>query len=76
MLHMAEHKRIFNRQAAYFGSFGWSGGARRDFATLCEALRWNATEVWEFKGAPTPELLREGVAFGARFAQAVLAAAP
>jgi len=76
MLHMAEHKRIFNRQAAYFGSFGWSGGARRDFATLCEALRWNATEVWEFKGAPTPELLREGVAFGARFAQAVLAATP
>lgn len=72
MLHMAEHKRIFNRQAAYFGSYGWSGGARRDFNTLCEAMRWKATEVWEFKGAPTPELLRDGVAFGARFAESLL----
>lgn len=72
MLHMAEHKRIFERQAAYFGSYGWSGGARRDFNALCENLRWNPTEVWEFKGSPTPELLREGVAFGTRFAESLL----
>ncbi len=69
MLHMAEHKRIFGRKAAYFGSFGWSGGARRDFAKLTEALQWESTEVWEFHGGVTPENLRAGEEFGYRFAQ-------
>ncbi len=71
-LHAAEHKRIFGRKAAYFGSYGWSGGARRDFSSLAEALRWDVTETWEFQGGPLPELLRDGVEFGYRFAQAVL----
>ncbi|MBN1260951.1 MAG: FprA family A-type flavoprotein [Anaerolineae bacterium] len=73
MLHMAEHKRIQNRRAAYFGSYGWSGGARRDFTAIAEALKWTFDDVWEFKGAPSPQLLREGVSFGRRFAGAVLA---
>ncbi|MGC9399997.1 MAG: FprA family A-type flavoprotein [Anaerolineae bacterium] len=72
-LHLAEHKRIFHRRAAYFGSYGWSGGARRDFNALAEALRWEVEEemVWEFKGGTPPKLLREGEAYGYRFAQAL-----
>jgi len=70
-LHMAKHKRIFNKRAAYFGSYGWSGGARRDFNELTEALRWEVDEkmVWEFKGGAPPNLLREGEEFGYRFAE-------
>ncbi len=71
MLHAAEHKRIFNRKAAYFGSYGWSGGARRGFSQLAEALRWDVTETWEFLGGPTSALLQEGEAFGYKFAQAL-----
>lgn len=72
-LHMAEHKRIFNRRAAYFGSYGWSGGARRDFNELAKALRWDVDEemVWEFKGGAPPALLQEGEAFGYRFAESL-----
>ncbi|MGC9358641.1 MAG: FprA family A-type flavoprotein [Anaerolineae bacterium] len=72
-LHTIAHKRLFHRKAAYFGSYGWSGGARRDFNQLAEDLRWEVGEddVWEFKGGATPELLREGVAFGRRFAESL-----
>ncbi len=68
-LHALLHKRIFNRQAAYFGSCGWSGGARRDFAKMAEELRWEVPEdgLWEFKGGATPDLLRQGFEFGRAF---------
>lgn len=70
-LRAALHKRIFNRKAAYFGSYGWSGGARRGFKSLAEQLRWEISDVWEFKGGPTPELLRKGEEFGYRFAKSL-----
>ncbi len=72
-LHMAEHKRIFHKHAGYFGSFGWSGGARRDFNDLTETLRWDVDKemVWEFKGGAPPTLLKEGEEFGYRFAQSL-----
>jgi flavorubredoxin len=72
-LHMAEHKRIFNRHAAYFGSYGWSGGARRDFNELVDALRWETNDdmIWEFKGGAPPTLLQEGEEFGYRFAESL-----
>ena len=31
LLEMADHKRIRGRRTAYFGSYGWNGGARRHF---------------------------------------------
>jgi flavorubredoxin len=71
MLQAAEQKRIFNRKAAYFGSYGWSGGARRDFNRLAESLRWDVGKVWEFQGGPTPELLKEGETFGYEFAESL-----
>jgi len=71
MLHAAEHKRIFNRKAAYFGSYAWSGGARRDIKKLADAMQWDLAEVWEFMGGPTPELLQKGEEFGYQFAQAL-----
>jgi flavorubredoxin len=72
-LHLAEHKRIFGRRAGYFGSYGWSGGARRDFKELVESLRWETEDdfIWEFKGGTPPTLLQEGEAFGYRFARAL-----
>ncbi|HEY74788.1 MAG TPA: FprA family A-type flavoprotein, partial [Thermoflexia bacterium] len=32
VLDIATRKRIFNRKVAYFGSYGWGGGAKREFA--------------------------------------------
>jgi flavorubredoxin len=72
VLEVAGHKKIQNKLAARFGSYGWSGGAQRRFDQLAESLKWQVTESFEFVGQPTEEDLNEGKAFGARFAQAVL----
>ena len=68
VLDMAARKRIQNRKLAYFGSYGWSGGARREIAKLAETLKWDLTEQWEFPGGVTHATLKEGEALGYRFA--------
>lgn len=68
----ALHKKVMNRKAAYFGSFGWSGGAQRDLKEMLEPLKWEWLDAFEFSGAPTKDTLREGEAFGERFARALL----
>jgi anaerobic nitric oxide reductase flavorubredoxin len=66
------HKKIMGRKAAYFGSFGWSGGALRELKEIVEPLKWDWLDTFEFNGAPTRDSLREGEAFGERFARALL----
>jgi flavorubredoxin len=67
-LNMAVTKRIRNKTATHFGSYGWSGGAQREFETFVEKLNWEMTEPFEFHGGATDEDLRRGEAFGAEFA--------
>lgn len=71
LLDAARRKRIFNRKAAYFGSYGWGGGGRKEFERLAEELRWEMIETFEFPGGPTSEDLKDGQVFGARFAEAL-----
>jgi flavorubredoxin len=68
-LNMAAAKRIRNKTATHFGSYGWSGGAQREFERLADQLKWEMTEPFEFKGGPTDEELKRGEAFGAQFAR-------
>lgn len=71
VLRMAASKRIQNRQAAYFGSYGWSGGALKEMKTIIEPARWNLQAVLEFKGSPTKEDLKRGEELGKSFAESV-----
>jgi len=71
VLDMARRKRILNKKAAWFGSYGWSGGALRELQQLIEPLKWNLLETMEFRGGPTPEDFDAAKQFGARFAQAL-----
>ncbi|MDH4137640.1 MAG: FprA family A-type flavoprotein [Anaerolineae bacterium] len=73
VLDMAAQKRIRNKKVARFGSYGWSGGAQRDFERIIEPLKWELVDYFEFIGSPTEEELRQGEEFGARFAQRVKA---
>jgi flavorubredoxin len=68
---MAAEKRILGKRAAYFGSYGWSGGARRACEKQTEALKWEWGESLEFVGAPSRADLRQGEEFGRRFAELV-----
>ena len=70
-LDMAGQKKIRDKKLAYFGSFGWSGGARRELTRIAEGLKWEMGEAFEFCGSPTKENLHEGTLFGARFAESL-----
>ncbi len=71
VLSMAARKHIQNRKVAYFGSFGWSGGARKNLEKMIEPLRWEMVDSLEFKGGPTDDDLKKAEEFGQRFAELV-----
>ena len=71
VLHMAEIKRVFNKQAAYFGSYGWGGGATRFLKAQSEKMNWELGEVLDFAGQPTEDDLKAGFDFGKRFGESI-----
>ncbi len=71
VLEMANHKRIKNRRAAYFGSYGWSGGAYKDCVKLTEPLEWEWVEALEVQGRPSREDLHRAEDLGERFANLI-----
>jgi anaerobic nitric oxide reductase flavorubredoxin len=74
VLSLAVHKRIVNRKAAYFGSYGWSGGGLKDAHRIVDPAKWEWLDSLEFVGSPTPEDLKKGEEFGRRFADVVMSA--
>jgi flavorubredoxin len=68
-LGMAVSKRILGRKTAYFGSYGWSGGALKDVKRIVEPAKWELCETFEFIGSPKPEDLAKGLEFGRRFGE-------
>jgi flavorubredoxin len=70
-LNIARQKRIRNKQIAYFGSYGWSGGARRELEKLAGDLKWDLVDAYEFQGGPTEEALHKAARFGARFGKLI-----
>lgn len=71
VLNMAAHKHIRNKKAAFFGSYGWSGGALRGLKGIIEPLKWDLVDTLEFVGCPTGEELKKGEEFGASFAESI-----
>lgn len=73
VLEMAVSKRVMNKKAAMFGSYGWSGGALRGIKSIVEAAKWNMLDTLEFIGGPTDEDLKRGKEFGVNFARSLKA---
>jgi anaerobic nitric oxide reductase flavorubredoxin len=71
VLDVVAAKHVADRKAAYFGSYGWSGGGQAMFAKIAEGLHWEVLDNLAFPGNPTDKALEEGEAFGVKFAQAV-----
>lgn len=71
VLNTAAHKHIKNKKAAYFGSFGWSGGALRNLEKIIEPLKWDLVDKFEFKGSPKEKDLKKGEEFGRKFAKLI-----
>ncbi len=55
ILDILERSHVNNRKVMRFGSFGWSGGAQKQFEPFLESLKWDCVGTVEFQGAPTEE---------------------
>ncbi len=71
VLKMAAHKHIKNKKAAYFGSYGWSGGALRGLKSIVEPLKWELMDILEFVGCPSDGDIKKAEAFGRNFAEQI-----
>ncbi|MBS3819210.1 FprA family A-type flavoprotein [bacterium] len=71
VMHMAALKHIRYKKGAYFGSYGWSGGALRNLKKIVEPLKWEWLETLEFVGSPTKEDLHQAEKLGEKLAEAV-----
>jgi flavorubredoxin len=71
-------KRVFNRKAFYFGSYGWSGGALKELEEVVERYRmkWDFLEPVVFKGAASQQDLETIYQRGRELAQLVKQVAP
>lgn len=47
-------KKIKGKTAYHFGSYGWSGGAKKDLEKIFDTykMNWDITDSYEFEGAP------------------------
>jgi anaerobic nitric oxide reductase flavorubredoxin len=70
-LTMADRKRIQQKTAVYFGSYAWSGGAKRDFATLAEKMHWDVLGELDFIGRATAFDLDRARSLGSQLAKAI-----
>ena len=64
-------KRVVNKKAVMFGSYGWSGGALKNISRIIEPLKWELIDSFVFTGRPTREDLKKGEAFGEKFASLI-----
>jgi len=69
---MAEFKRMFYKDAIYFGSYGWGGGAQRYLSAQLERLKWHLGDTLEFSGEPKPADLSQAKALGMNFGAKIL----
>ena len=57
--------------AGGFGSYGWSGGAQKDFDELSNNMKWDILEPVVFRGYPTSEQQKKGEDLAAELARQV-----
>lgn len=55
ILDILERSHVNNRKVMRFGSFGWSGGAQKQFDPFVTSLKWDCAGVLEYQGAPTDD---------------------
>ena len=66
---MASIKHIRNKEAGYFGSYGWSKGALRELEGLAANIGWNMFNPFEFHGGANKDVLKKGEEYGREFAE-------
>ncbi|MDR2483153.1 MAG: FprA family A-type flavoprotein [Treponema sp.] len=73
-LDIFRRKHITGKTVLRIGSWGWAGGAKKDYEAAVEGLRWNHLESLEWAGAPTEADMAALKDRGRELARAVKAA--
>jgi flavorubredoxin len=58
VLDVFRRKHIFGKTVLRIGSWGWVGGAKKEYEAAIEALKWASLPSLEWAGAPTAEELK------------------
>ncbi|GHV85417.1 MBL fold hydrolase [Spirochaetia bacterium] len=58
VLDIFRRKHIFGKTVLRIGSWGWVGGAKKEYETAIEALKWESVPSMEWAGSPTAEELK------------------
>jgi flavorubredoxin len=57
VLDIFRRKHIYGKKVLRIGSWGWVGGAKKDYEAAIESLKWENLESCEWPGYPTDENL-------------------
>ncbi len=71
VLDIFERKHVWYRKVLRIGSFGWVGGAKKEYDNKTAPLKWESLEPVEWAGAPNEEDLEILFERGKQLAQAV-----
>jgi flavorubredoxin len=71
VLDIFRRKHISGKKVLRIGSWGWVGGAKKDYEAAIESLKWESLESREWPGYPTAEDLKALEESGAELARQV-----
>jgi flavorubredoxin len=71
VLDIFRRKHIYGKKALRIGSWGWVGGAKKDYEAAIESLKWESVESCEWPGFPACEDLKALEDKGAELARLV-----
>jgi anaerobic nitric oxide reductase flavorubredoxin len=70
-LDIFDRKHVWNRKAFRFGSYGWVGGAKKEYDEAIVGLKWDSLEAVEWAGSPDQDILELLARRGREIAKAV-----
>jgi flavorubredoxin len=74
VLDILDRSHVNGRKVMRFGSFGWSGGAQKQFDQYVQTMKLESIGDVEYQGAPTEEDKRKAYEMARELARAVLQA--
>lgn len=71
-LGLVEKKKLKDRVAGIYGSYGWGGGSAKEIKDTAETLNWNlVSSPVEFNGDPSADQLESGFELGRKVAKSI-----
>jgi anaerobic nitric oxide reductase flavorubredoxin len=71
VLDIFAQKHVWHKKVLRFGSFGWVGGAEREFQEKIKGLKWDMMDPFEFAGSPGISEMEKGYALGKQLAEEI-----